>query len=121
MAQHRQGLGVTRGQDAHAVAVGQRQTEIAQLASDLDGDRRLGQSRADRLGGVETGRAVGQLDRGAVGECDMHGGEHTKPPRWYARCVQAVTITLALALVVVSAIAVRIALDRTKQRARYER
>ena len=36
-------------------------------------------------------------------------------PHWYARCVQAVTITLALALLVVSAIAVRIALDRTKQ------
>ena len=34
--------------------------------------------------------------------------------------MQAVTITLALALLVVSAIAVRIALDRTKQRARYE-
>ena len=43
MPQYRQGLGVTRGQNPDAVAVGQRQTEIAQLASDLDGDSRLGQ------------------------------------------------------------------------------
>ena len=42
------------------------------------------------------------------------------PPRWYARWVNAVTITLALALVAVSAIAVRIAIDRSSRRPRYE-
>ena len=92
-------------------------TEVAQLASDLDGDGRLGQSRPDRLGGVEPGGAVDELDRGAVGKVHLHGrGAYKATPHWYARCVQAVTVTLALALVAVSAIAVRIAIDRAGRR-----
>ena len=77
--EHRQRLVVADAQDAQVRAVGQRQTQIAQLAVDLDGRRRVGQARPDRARGVEAARAVGEDELVAVGE---DGGGHASECRY---------------------------------------
>ena len=76
VAEHGQRLVVAVGQDAHPVAVGQWQPEVAQLAVDLDSGGGRGQPGADRGGRVETGRTLLQLELGAVWELHLHGAEH---------------------------------------------
>ena len=82
VAQHGQRLVVADAQDAQVRAVGQRQAEIAQLAVDGDGRRRVGQARADGLRGVEAAGAGRELELGAVGE-DRLG--HTRECRYRNR------------------------------------
>jgi hypothetical protein len=65
-----EGLRVAVGEDADLGAVGQGRGEVAQRAVDPDRQRRLGQARSDRRGGVSTAGALAQLKRGAVGELD---------------------------------------------------
>ena len=48
--------------------------QIARLTVDDDRERRLGQPRADRRGGVGAGRAVGQRQLLAIGEHIVHRG-----------------------------------------------
>lgn len=77
VAQHGEGLGVADADDAHVRAVGQGQAQVAQLAVDLDRGRGLREALADRARAVESGRAVGELELGAVGEVDLHGPQAT--------------------------------------------
>jgi hypothetical protein len=63
---------VARGQDLDRLPVGERRAQVAHLPIRLDEDRLLGELRADRARGVETGRTVGKLQLGAVGEDDLH-------------------------------------------------
>ncbi len=81
VAQDGQRLGVAVGEDPDALAVAQRQAQIAHLAVDLHRDGRLGQARADRRGGVEAARAVGQIQAVAVGKCHLHREWQHKPLR----------------------------------------
>ena len=54
--------------DRDVGAVGERAGEVADLAVNLDGERGLRESRADRGRGVLAGGAVLELQRGAVGQ-----------------------------------------------------
>ena len=76
VAQHGQRLRIASRQDAHAVALGQRQPQVAHLVADVHGDGGLGQPRADRGGRIQAGGAVLQLQIGPVGQFNAHGREH---------------------------------------------
>ncbi len=73
--------GRVEGDDGDLVAVvelvGCRSTRLAVDGRGRDGG--LGQPRPDRLGGVERGRAVGEFERGAVGQGDVEGHVRTGP------------------------------------------
>jgi hypothetical protein len=70
MADQVKRLRVTVGEDADLGAIGQGRREVVQLAVDADRQRRLGQARADRRGGVSARGARRELQRRAVGELD---------------------------------------------------
>ena len=65
---------VPRREELQGGAVGQRQAQVARLAVDPREDGLLGELRADRAGGVERARSLGELERGAVGERHVHVG-----------------------------------------------
>src|SRR6185436_14208228 len=50
----------------------ERAGEVANLAVLLDGERRAREAGPDRRGGVGAGRAVGEVERSAVGKRDLH-------------------------------------------------
>jgi hypothetical protein len=66
------------GDDLDRLPAGERCREVAQLAVDLDRQRRPGEARADRGSGVRARRAGVQLEIGAVGQVhlDLLGGGH---------------------------------------------
>ena len=75
VAEHRERVGVVavaRREDLERRAVGERKPEVARLAVPPGEHRLLGELRADRAGGVERARPVGELERGAVGKRDVH-------------------------------------------------
>ena len=67
-------LRVARREELDPLAVGERQPQVARRTVDAREHGLLGELRPDRAGGVETGRAVGQLELGGVGKDDLHGG-----------------------------------------------
>ena len=70
--QDRQCLFVTDAQDLDGYTVRQWQSQILDLAVDLDGGRDLRQALANRAGTVQTCRAVLEFEFRAVGEMDLH-------------------------------------------------
>ena len=75
VAQHGERVGivaVARREDLERRAVGKRQPEVARLAVDPGQHGLLRELRADRAGGVERARPVGELERRAVWERDVH-------------------------------------------------
>ena len=76
VAQHGERVGVVRvagREELDALAVGERQPQVARRTVDPRDDRLLGQLRADRARGVEAAGPVGQLQLGRVGKDDLHG------------------------------------------------
>jgi hypothetical protein len=66
-----QRLGIAVGEDRDlGTRRRQRRAEVAQLAIDPDRQRRLGQTGADRRGGVGAGRARRKLQHLAIGQGD---------------------------------------------------
>ena len=69
--------GVVEGDDGDLVAVVELVAQVdegsrsVRRRRDAAPDGGLGQPRPDRLGGVERGRAVGEFERGAVGQGDV--------------------------------------------------
>ena len=61
--------------DLQTRAVGQRRCEVLQLAVDLHRERRAREAGADRGGRVGAGRAVVELQSGAVWEQGLHREE----------------------------------------------
>ncbi len=75
VAEHRERvriLGVARRQDLDALAVGQRQPQVANGSVRAHQHGLLGQLRPDRTGGIEAGCSVSELELGGVGEYDLH-------------------------------------------------
>ena len=66
---------VTRGQDLDALPGLEREPQVLDAAVLTDQNRLLGEFRADRLRGVEPGRAVGEFERRIVGKENLHGGQ----------------------------------------------
>ena len=78
VAEHRERVGVrrvARRQNLDALAVGEREPQVARLTVDAEQDRLLGELRADRARCVEPGRAVGHLELGRIREDELHGAE----------------------------------------------
>ena len=67
-------LGALGGDDLQR-ALDERRGEVADLALLHDGQRGAGEAGADGRRGVGAGGAVGQLERRAVGEGDVHAPE----------------------------------------------
>ena len=67
------------GDDGDLVAVVELVGEVDGLAVEGGRDGGLGEPRPDRLGGVERGRAIGEFERGAVGQGDVERHERTGP------------------------------------------
>src|SRR5207248_11603160 len=65
-----------------AVAVGERPREVAQLAVDLDRERRLRKSWADRRRRVSARRALRERQRLAVGKLVVQRAADGRPSRW---------------------------------------
>ena len=75
VAQHGERVGivaVARREDLERRAVRKRQPEVARLAVDPGQHGLLRELRADRAGGVERARPVGELERRAVWKRDVH-------------------------------------------------
>jgi hypothetical protein len=70
---------VARRQEPDALAVRERQTQIARRAVHLDEHGLLGELRPDRACGVEAVRAIGELELGGVGKDDLHGECEDRP------------------------------------------
>ena len=69
----RVGVAVAGGDDLQLVALVQRHREVVQAVADhAHAERGLGQAGTDRGSGVGPGRAVGEVEGGAVGEADLH-------------------------------------------------
>ena len=64
---------VARRQDLDRLPVLERKAEVLDIAVRPDQDRILSQSRPDRGGRVEAGRAVGKFQFRRVGKNDLHG------------------------------------------------
>ena len=71
---------ISSGSPAH-----ERAREVAHLAVLAHGERGAREARADRRGGVGAGRAVGELELGAVGKGDVHAATHCAQPRRQSR------------------------------------
>ncbi len=67
------------GDDGDLVALVELAAQVDGLAVDGGRDGGLGEARPDRLGGVERGRAIGEFERGAVGQGDVDGHGGTGP------------------------------------------
>ncbi len=90
---------VARGHDLDALAVVQRRVEVAQLGraavvAGTDAERRAREPLADRARGVGAGGAVGQLERGAVWERDLHRGL-TVPDAWRSARLRTAAVSAA--------------------------
>ena len=71
---------VADGQDLDRLPVGEREPQVLDRAVRAHEHRLLGELRPDRARGVEPGRAVGELELGAVGEDDLHALKDTQRP-----------------------------------------
>jgi hypothetical protein len=67
-----QGVRRLGGDDLQRRAGDERAREVAHLAVLAHGERGARKARPDRRGGVRAGRAVGQLELGAIGKGDVH-------------------------------------------------
>ncbi len=75
VAEHPEGivvLRVARRQELDPLTVFEWQAKVARGAVHPHEHRLLGELGADRPGGVETGRAVRQLELGGIWEHDLH-------------------------------------------------
>src|SRR5215218_4340255 len=68
-------VAVPSREDLDALAVAQRQPEVAHVAVRADEHGLLRKLGPDRTRSVEPGRAVGQLELGVIGKNDLHDGK----------------------------------------------
>jgi hypothetical protein len=67
------------GQDRNRSAVVHRQRQVAQLAVDLDRQRRTRQPGADRGRDVGAAGPIGELERLSVGQCHVRAHRRSDP------------------------------------------